>query len=427
MVLPKLSRLSILFFFATSQASSLFQRQDAVCGGLPGLSQCGGGLPSEFCCPKDSTCKRLNSADAISVICCPPGSDCELIQSIPCDIGLFDAKLHPDNQMHLANTTEIQLPKCGEKCCPFGYSCNGNACKANPSSAPSQSPSASPSTPPSTIRTPTSTPTPSQTPSASQTTDPATIVQTQRGFDGRSFVAGFFPGIVIGALTTLAVIWLIKKRREVQEKNRYSGDFGHVSRTISDPIYDPNYAARTDFIRRGSGSAQPSPNSTTGFVRKETTQSGGGMTPKIRSLWERTPKLGFSGFGGPLPAHPAPAVRVGMHDGRDPYKTPTRTPKRSDSISRTRISAIAAKNRGTTTQQRPDTLTRGTSTETIDVLMRTPSFLAPPKAPGMSENKNRLTQDSTNTTFTKLMERAGIEERTRNDVRKWAGSPGRAR
>jgi len=69
---------------------------------------------------------------------------------------------------------------------------------------------------------------------------------------------------------------------------------------------------------------------------------------------------------------------------------------------------------------RPEVV-RTNSTETIDVLMPTPSFLAPPNAPGMRDN--RLTSDTTNTTFTKLMERAGFDEGGRKEIRDYR-SPG---
>jgi hypothetical protein len=73
--------------------------------------------------------------------------------------------------------------------------------------------------------------------------------------------------------------------------------------------------------------------------------------------------------------------------------------------------------------QRP-TPEREHSTETIDVLMPAPnlSFLAPPKAPGMREN--RATCDSGTTTFTKLMERAGFDDDESRDVKNFS-SPAR--
>lgn len=397
--LPKLSRLSLLFLISTTvspaQASHILLHRASTCGGIQGLQQCGGDFPSEFCCDQSTTCTRVNSTVA-SVICCPRGSNCSAIQPVTCDITQYNATLHPENQIHISDTKNIKLATCGSLCCPLGYECSNGMCFASKN-----------------VQSPTSTPTPSATnpSSASQTSacSAAPVVQTSSGFDGKSFAAGFFPGILIGALGVLGLMWIIKRRRE-SDKNRYSGDFGHVARTISDPIYDPMHAARTDFIRRGSQSVQSSP-SVQKNIGTRAAGGGGGLTPKIKSMWDRTPKLGFSGWSG-LPSNPAPpppAVRAG--DRRDPYTTPGQTPKRTSSR---RISS----------GKRPVT-TRSTSTETIDVLMPTPSFLAPPKAPGMREN--RLTQDSGNTTFTKLMERAGYGEDSRDHVRNYKGSPAKTR
>lgn len=430
---PKLSRLSLLFSISTLICTTLAQEittlETKTCGSVPGLLQCGTGFPFEFCCPSTATCMPLNSTGVIAAICCPKGEDCSYIQPITCDINQLNATLHPDNQVHLSDTKDIELPTCGNsgQCCPLGYKCASGMCSAI-AAAPSPTSSAS------------STPSPTKAPSVSQT-EAATappVVQSEQGFNGRSFAAGLFPGIVLGALGTLGLIWVIKKRRESQEKTRYSGDFGHVARTISDPIYDPQYSTRSDFIRSNSRSTrgQPSPNSTTGMVQRSKDQNSGGMTPKIKGIWERTPKLGFGGFGSntntnnanlgtallatpkPLP----PAIRAGHHS--DPYTTPNQTPIRHSSRSRSRSKSTKKSH-----SKRP-AAPRSTSTETIDVLMPAPSFLAPPKAPGMREN--RFTQDSGHTTFTKLMERAGYEEGGREvaEVRNYkgggSGSPARA-
>ncbi|EMD90899.1 hypothetical protein COCC4DRAFT_194732 [Bipolaris maydis ATCC 48331] len=370
---PRLSRLSVLclfiFFITATQASALFVRQAETCGGNAELQQCGGDFPSSFCCPKSSTCMNLNSGSVKSVICCPAGSDCSYIQPTTCDVTQLNATLHPENQMHLSETDDC------------------------PASAP---------------------------------------VETGSSFDGRSFAAGFFPGLVIGALSTLALLWVIKKRRESQSKERYSGDFGHVARQISDPIYDPQLAARTDFMRRGSRSAASSPNSADRIAQgmKESNNTVvHGFTPRIKSMWERTPKLNF-GFG--LPANPAPpAVRAG-NPYNDPYQTPPPKPKRIHSARRTssrRTSAIPPHVQPQHQQGRSGAL-RVDSSETIDVLMPTTGsgypmnhnndsgFLQPPQAPGM-RGANRYTTDSAHTTFTKLMERAGFDEEPMQAVRDW--------
>ena len=409
--------------FSNFQSLDLLPRQQAAtCGGKAGLSTCGSNFPSEFCCPTSTTCVPLNSTQAVAVICCPKGADCGRIQTVPCDVNQYNATLHPDNQIHIDNTTNIKLPTCGDKCCPLGYSCNGNTCIADKAA-------------PSTGATPSATPSPSSTdkPAASQTSDStpiSAIPQTPAGnsdpgFPAKAVVAGFFPGMALGALLTLLLLWAIKKRKESLEKNRYSGDFGHVSRSISDPIYDPVYAARTDFIRRGSVSAHPSPaNSRTGMVQRSNTQTshvgGGGFlgSPRVRSLFSKSPKIGT--------AMPFPAPTINRPD-RDPYRTPTRSPT-------TRRKSLKNKNayKAGGIGKRLD-VARSGSTETIDVLMPAPSFLQVPVGLGMQNGDGkRLTTDSSMTqatTFTKLMERAGFEGEERRDVRegsqqgRWKGGP----
>jgi len=392
--LPKLSRLLLAFVVFTlipsTQASHLFLRQSQpICGGVSDLQQCGGDLPASFCCGQDTACTRVNSTIQ-SVICCPKGQDCSAIQTVPCDITQYNATLHPENQVHIADTKDVSLPKCGTSCCPLGYTCNGGMCiaiKGMPSPTSTSS-----------------TPSPTGPSSASQTSDCSRVPvpQVKSNFDGKSFAAGFFPGILIGALGVIGLIWVVKKRRE-SKQTRYSGDFGHVARTISDPIYDPMHAARTDFIRRGSQSVTSTPSVQKNIGTRAA--GGGGLTPKIKSMWDRTPKLGIGVWSGlpstPTVQPPPPAIRAG---DRDPYRTPGQTPERVRSRQKRSKS------------KRPVT-GRNNSSETIDVLMPAPSFLEPPRAPGMREN--RLTTDSGNTTFTKLMERAGYGEDTRDSVRNY--------
>lgn len=400
--LPRLSRLSILFLLssaaASAHASHIFHRQAPVCGGKSNLKQCGSDFPSDFCCPADTTCLTLNSPSVKSVICCPTNADCGIIQTITCDVTQLNATLHPENQMHISETNGVTLPTCGDRCCPLGYSCKSGMCFKD---------AASPSASPTSAR-----PSPSATrpAAASQTTACAVApVQSDSGFNGGSFAAGFFPGIVIGALGCIGLMWVIKKHRETQAKERYSGDFGHVARQISDPIYDPLHAARTDFIRRGSHSVQPSPNSATDLVyndKSRNEQPIHGLTPRIKSMWDRTPKLNF-GFTSGLPSNPAPpppAIRAG-NNNHDPYTTPRHTPRRKHKSHRSSRSHRAEP-------------ARTGSTETIDVLMPAPSFLEPPKPHGM--RNNRMTTESTNTTFTKLMERAGFDDEGRKEVRNYS-------
>ncbi|KAF2265580.1 hypothetical protein CC78DRAFT_543116 [Lojkania enalia] len=408
MGVSKLSRISLLYFFSTSLSAvragkistQEISTQASTCGGMSNLFQCGTEFPSDFCCPQGTACSPINGTELIGTVCCPNSASCEVLVPISCDVNQLNATQHPDNQIHISDTKDVVLPRCRDRCCPPGYTCQGGGCFAVFTSSTS-------SVAPSATVAPTASLSITDPASASQTGGaaiPAPIVQTEQGFDGKSFAAGFFPGIVLGGLLVIGLIWAVKKRREMQAKNRYSDDLTNVSRTISDPIYDPVYAARTDFIRRGSQSAQPSPSS---IKMQKQNKPASGMTPRIKSLWTRSPRLGFGGFSAnttPAVAPLPPAVRAG---NGDPYTTPTRTPNRTSS----RLNKHK--------NQHPPSIRRSTSTGTIDVLMPAPSFLEPPKAPGMREH--RMTQDSSNTTFTKLMERAGYEEESRNEVRTWKG------
>jgi hypothetical protein len=427
----RLSRISLFLLVAAAvtptYASDLFLRQASTCGGNKGLAQCGKDFPSDFCCPKDSACMSLGSGDVQSVICCPSGSDCAYIQPITCDVTQLNATLHPDNQMHLSDTTGIELPTCGSKCCPLGYSCKSGMCSKDPVSSPTPTSSATPA------------PSASESASASQTSDCPAAVKSERGFDGKSFAAGLLPGLLIGALAAIAIMWFINKRQDARANKRYSGDFGHVSRKISDPIFDPEHAARTDFIRRpshtsGRPSTTRSPEFTDEMVMSRKPVVGTGLTPRIRSMWHHTPKInfGFSGGESSNPTPPPPAVRAGYGD---PYSTPRNPPRRVHSQRQTSRTSHSRQEtpqqhlRGAQqdphqeTQQRPGP-DRIDSTETIDVLMPAPSFLEVPKARGMREN--RLTSDSNTTTFTKLMERAGFDDSGRQEIRNY-DTPGKNR
>ena len=472
---PRLSRISLFLLLImssallpTSHAARLFPRAQDTCGGLPGLTQCGGDLPSSFCCGQDTTCTTVNST-VQAVICCPKGKDCSTIQTVPCDTTQYNATLHPDNQIHFAST-DLELPKCGASCCPLGYTCNAGMCvsvKTPPSVPPPSSSSAS---------------TPTSPASASQTSSSSSQMETPLptaapSFDAKSFAAGFFPGLLLGALSVILFVWL-SGRRKAKRVTRYSGDFGHVARTISDPIYDPQHA-RTDFIRRPSqrsdpGSGSGSGSGSSGSLYKASAapigtralggSAGSGLTPRLKSMWERTPRLGFSssgngggngggnqntvpgigiwtGLSSPSRAHdiavPPPAVRAG-DPARNPYLTPGHTPeteertrshRRKRRTRRDRSASSSSHHHGSSSHShshhhssKPHRTPTEVSSETIDVLMPAPSFLEPPQVPhGMREN--RMTADSGHTTFTKLMERAGYGEETRESVRNF-GSAG---
>jgi hypothetical protein len=74
--------------------------------------------------------------------------------------------------------------------------------------------------------------------------------------------------MVLGALLAILAGMFINRRNG----KRKSGDFGNVSATVSDPIYQPNGAYRTDFLR------------------KETPVTPERRKSRVRSLFQRSPR-----------------------------------------------------------------------------------------------------------------------------------------
>ncbi|KAI9750087.1 MAG: hypothetical protein M1835_001444 [Candelina submexicana] len=112
---------------------------------------------------------------------------------------------------------------------------------------------------------------PTLTPGSSKPT--ATPKAHCDAFPVGAVLVGFFPGMVLGALLAILVGMCINRRNN----KRKSGHFGHVGATVSDPIYQPDGAYRTDFLRR-----EPP-------VTPERRKS------KVRSLFHRSPRPDFPG------------------------------------------------------------------------------------------------------------------------------------
>ncbi|KAH0541663.1 hypothetical protein FGG08_003894 [Glutinoglossum americanum] len=164
--------------------------------------------------------------------------------------------------------TQSALVSCGSKCCPRGFECQGSLCVAkNEDKSVSPSPSSS-SLPSSTsaVSTPTSNPAiivPNATTKQNSTPAPTapaalgstvTTTSNNSSYPARAVVAGFFPGMIAGALLYFLVLLLLKWRQ--RREARRSGTFGRISATVSDPIYiKPQDTYRTDFLRRSSSSA----------------------------------------------------------------------------------------------------------------------------------------------------------------------------
>ncbi|KAH0559673.1 hypothetical protein GP486_003818, partial [Trichoglossum hirsutum] len=261
------------------QDSTLVARQDGTCPGNTSLNSCSGTkLPSNFCCPSDTSCMSLNNAT--SLVCCPTGRSCQVIAPITCDITQQDARAFPESLIK-STDTQSALESCGAACCPRGFSCQNGWCIAKNEDKSVSSPTSASGS--STVATSTAIPaiivpnTAKQSPTPPPTTPTAlgssvTSTSSASPYPAKAVVAGFFPGMIAGALVLYAVLLLLKWRQE--RDSRRSGTFGRISATVSDPIYvKPQDAYRTDFLRRSSSTtSKPSmsnSNESSGFPGPE--------------------------------------------------------------------------------------------------------------------------------------------------------------
>ncbi|KAJ5175017.1 uncharacterized protein N7482_000894 [Penicillium canariense] len=229
---------------------------------------CGGSLPDTFCCPSSSICIGLD--DASSAICCPSGASCDYISPIVCDVQEQNATAHPKNSV---KTTKLDssLPTCGDACCPFGYTCQGNStCALNQktsSTASSTSQASSTSTSTATDTTgATFTPVASPSSSASQDNS-TTALASCPSFPSKAVVAGFFPGALFGAIFAVLIATCLRRRSHKKDLQNHDPKAGlHWSQRsssgavmgISSPIASEDNSYRTDFLLRPSSSRRTS-------------------------------------------------------------------------------------------------------------------------------------------------------------------------
>ncbi|KAK4447706.1 hypothetical protein QBC34DRAFT_302815 [Podospora aff. communis PSN243] len=261
--------------------SEIFSRQEPTC--LKNYSSCAN-FPANFCCPTNQACTSL--AGGTTLLCCPTGSDCVRIVPISCDISLQDASKKPEAVVKTTALTS-QLPKCGDRCCPFGYSCEKDECvKDKEQKAP---PGASTTT----TRTdaPAATTTSSDVPT--ETADlangePGAIEENQSGGGPSGAVIG---GVVGGALAAIALAMiaaclLVKRRKKKAagtpslKLSRSSSSFGNI---ISNPIVMEGAQMRSDFTRRASRSFDGS--TLDGFApNRKSISSRGSNSSRTRNL-----------------------------------------------------------------------------------------------------------------------------------------------
>ncbi|KAI9676250.1 MAG: hypothetical protein M1829_003079 [Trizodia sp. TS-e1964] len=325
---------------------------------IPNFSRCPDlNLPPNFCCPSSNTCISLVNSTA--AVCCPAGQTCSYIRPISCDLSAQNSSSHPDATFK-SQDLSTPLPTCGDSCCPRGYSCDPNSTicttvdgsATNSSSTTSSRPSSAASSTPTSLA-PSLAPISSSNgtiaaPSSSCSDDP---------FPAKAVVAGFFPGLLLGAFLAVGISFLISRR----QKRSASPDFGSISARVSDPIYNDQGAIRTDFLRRSSPSMRPAPRPPSG----------------VRSLFRKQP------ISPPIPNPPVMADAL----GRSHQDITTYSPISPNTTEGGRIS-------------RPQTSGSGRRlTRESEVSMESINVFA---------EESRLRPESHKTTFTDMMETAGF-------------------
>ncbi|KAK5079648.1 hypothetical protein LTR70_009264 [Exophiala xenobiotica] len=208
-------------------------------------------LPSNFCCgPSDgeeTACLSLDESS--SAICCPKGQTCNAIGTIECDVGLMDAS--KNSGPFFTTRLNDKLPTCGDLCCPFGYACanqNGqNVCILDQSRA---GPATTTKVTSTTSATMTSTSTSTSSASSIDSINPPPKKDASN-FSAGVFCAGFFPGIVVGVLATLAWVVFTKRHNKAPNTRGLHMEGNGARPYISNPIKDSRHSnQRSDFLSR---------------------------------------------------------------------------------------------------------------------------------------------------------------------------------
>lgn len=391
---------------------SRLRRQDtddnSVCGGDTSLFQCGAPFPSDFCCPTSTQCLRMDSS-AIAVLCCPAGLDCKFISPINCDEQAQNATMFPGNQLHSDPT--IPLDKCGDACCPSGATCYEGVCAvsilaATQSNTPTSTLAASPQTSiPSTRASAEDVTSTTLVPAASSQSSnafegvavPGGLSDSSRdSFSGKSFVAGLFPGIVLGACMVALLMWCLDRRRR-HGLSRHSNDYPdqkHFStadqltslstdshrtlpthtRSISEPISDPRNGHRTDFVR-GTPSPprdlDPLNHNAGNYIVTASGPATPARTPKIQALFSHS-SVFHSPPSSQTSQFPSHMKRGTLNHAYtiSPIRA-LRSKKSSHSLRRqmTASAAVPHTKFARSRNQDPTRASAGGSTETIQVIM----------------------------------------------------------
>ncbi|KAI1613959.1 hypothetical protein EDD37DRAFT_651756 [Exophiala viscosa] len=405
-------------------------------------------LPSNFLCPSGDNCISLDSSS--SGLCCPDTSNCATIQTITCDIQTQNLTSNPNAAIFTTRLGD-KLPTCGSSCCPFGYECVTSSqspiCQliANTSiegknntstSSTSSSTSSATSSTASKTATSTSSTTATSTPLSTGVSSSSSAAEsTCNRFPVGVFLAGFFPGMFIGAFMMLA--WVICSGRHRKPTSRNSTGSSVYKPTISDPIPLDSGGLRTDFLRKTTDRAKsmfstnsqitspaeshwkmptpPVPNNIPAAHLPVTPERRLAHELSSESIRVYSPPSG-TGVVMPVPSHIAPlrgmaAQRFQATNMGSPFQSPPPTSNPAD----TSNSILPTKKeRGVSTYSGVSSLSENDEqqAQTLTPARYEPTGWTPPKRvrPEGTEEQSRPT-----TTFTEMLHEAGFPDPIRED------------
>lgn len=242
---------------STAQALGVLEARASTCANstATSCSTVDSRLPGDICCATGTSCISLDHG--FSAICCPEGIDCSAILPITCNIALQDPNQHPDAVIQTTNLTAT-LPTCGDNCCPFGYTCASGNCLLDIDTSVGFSQKGSNTT----ASTSTNTSSPSATATAPTGIDSTKSQATGScdKFPAAAVAAGFFPGMLAGALIAILLVLFLGRRKnhdsrpssdDLSNYKSHSRGYSHDNKyEISDPIPLETQSARSDFLGR---------------------------------------------------------------------------------------------------------------------------------------------------------------------------------
>ncbi|KAI5779601.1 hypothetical protein EDC01DRAFT_307373 [Geopyxis carbonaria] len=152
---------------------------------------------ASFCCPSNTECIPLENGT--SVICCAADEFCDEIHPIAC----------PPSSASSPDATTA-TPACGSQCCPSGFSCapSGDKClMLTHNLPPKYAEHAAAAT---------------GTAASNRKLCEKVLATTCAAFPAKAIVAGFFPGLIAGALA----LWAYSRAVELRTRRRSIMSFG---------------------------------------------------------------------------------------------------------------------------------------------------------------------------------------------------------